>query len=158
MSRATDKPIVHQDQDILGPLLLFGQVRTQANWPQPERIIGDEVELYRRQFLGGDHAPPKALMFARIGAAALSIIYKLEVDWEPREFCKLLLEKHKRYGAHPLRVWGPMGVVIRIHSKYERFENIREDPSGMLLDEGTLDTVHDILGYSVLGYLTSEAT
>ena len=61
--------------------------------------------------------------------------------------------KHEKYGAHPRRVWGPLGVMIRIHSKFERYQNIKDDPSSMLFDENAMDTLRDLLGYCILGYI-----
>lgn len=74
-------------------------------------------------------------------------------------FVDLLLEKHKMYGAGPITRWGELGVLIRIDSKYQRVLNLRQPiaytKTSEILEreESFNDTLWDILGYCILGYL-----
>lgn len=104
---------------------------------------------------------PTQNMFLIVGTNVIALLasnYKLLASDFQEPFIKMLLEKHKRYGATPILAWGPIGVMVRIHSKFERFMNLAEyqgldtDP-----DESIIDTLKDILGYSILGYCISEA-
>lgn len=152
MIRQSDKPIVKWAQEIKTVITLF---KAEQWSTEPETDIGNELEKARLQIINALGAAIKLDVFRVIGSASLRLIEKIEpFNWN--DFCTLLLEKHRRYGAHPLRVFGTIGVIIRIYSKFERYRNIKDDPSAILTDEGPMDTLHDILGYCVLGYLLCE--
>ena len=72
-------------------------------------------------------------------------------DFSMPSFVRMLLHKHKKYGAKPIREWGPLGVIIRISSKLNRYINMHEAPGQAKPDDE--DTLADILGYCVLGLL-----
>lgn len=83
------------------------------------------------------------------------------------KFAELLLSKHKAYGAAPLMKWGPLGVLIRMDSKWERYLNLcnqqnAESQTGKQFvggggpEEPIEDTLKDILGYCVLGFYVSQ--
>lgn len=84
--------------------------------------------------------------FLTIGGCALSLMYG---NFDRDKFVQLLLDKHKLYGAGPLTEWGPLGIMIRIHSKIGRYANVR---GTTVAHESALDTLVDILGYCVLGH------
>jgi hypothetical protein len=110
--------------------------------------------------------PDYDFTFMRSGQCAralLEVEHKTPLD--EVAFCSFLLTKHERYGATPLTKWGPLGIVIRIDSKLERYLNMRSNPP-MLEDQGPNiqlareehdesmeDTLRDILGYCILGYI-----
>lgn len=73
------------------------------------------------------------------------------------DFYQLLVDKHKLYGAEPLVRWGSIGIMIRIDSKLHRYTNLILDhyPSNPN-DESIQDTLLDILGYCVLGYIMTN--
>jgi hypothetical protein len=82
--------------------------------------------------------------FIMIGSCAKSMIYdKFDQD----KFVALLQAKHNKYGGQPLRSWGPLGVIIRIDSKFQRYTHLTSTQQS-----DTEDTIIDIIGYAVLGY------
>lgn len=74
-------------------------------------------------------------------------------------FAEMLLSKHKLYGAGPITRWGCIGVIMRIDSKYQRVLNMRKPVAHENMDmltgkqESLSDTLWDILGYAILGYI-----
>ncbi len=95
--------------------------------------------------------------FMAMGEATIRLIeahFETVFDAKDVEAMGSLLEgKSKRYGPTPIRSWGPLGVIIRIDSKYQRFLHMIDNgDDGAGTDEPLLDTLRDILGYCVLGY------
>lgn len=93
-------------------------------------------------------------VFAGIGKKTLLLMAKDGRCLDDDAFAQLLVDKSIRYGAKPIREWGPLGVVIRISSKWGRYETMTtttQNPDG--LDESINDTLQDIVGYCVLGLL-----
>jgi hypothetical protein len=95
--------------------------------------------------------------FIRMGAMALFLLADEQLDAE--EFCSFLLKKHMTYGVEPLHRWGEMGIVIRMDSKVGRLHSLETEIGGLYaqeIQESRSDTLRDILGYSILGYLYHE--
>ena len=87
------------------------------------------------------------VIFTAVGSAALN---ELKDSINVETFSYLLLSKHQQYGSKPLTEWGPIGIVIRIDSKINRYLNLSTLDS--VHDyESIYDTLVDILGYCVLG-------
>src|SRR4051812_10123197 len=62
--------------------------------------------------------------FLRIGARVLTRIGQHQFN--QKAFAELLLKKHAMYGEKPITDWGSLGVTIRIHSKWERYLNLKD--------------------------------
>lgn len=71
-------------------------------------------------------------------------------------FLSLMKTKSDAYGDGPIRSWGHLGIVIRIDSKFQRYMNLVKNPHTNPGDEQTIDTLQDIIGYCVLGYLLAH--
>lgn len=75
---------------------------------------------------------------------------------------KVLLQKAALYGHKPIRRWGPIGVIIRISSKWDRFQNLQNQKLTVhaktlqTFNESIDDTLMDIVGYAVLGWLLCD--
>ena len=85
--------------------------------------------------------------FLYSGKLVLNLIRKTR-GLSIENFCDMLLLKHSKYGAEPLTNWGAVGVAIRIDSKFERYKNLHGKD-----DE---DTLMDMLGYCVLGFIMTK--
>jgi hypothetical protein len=152
MFRVTDKPIIQTADDVKAVVLLFSAL---PRFDDPLEYISARLIAINKAVIAGDTPSITSSDFGLIGCSVIQLLSKYEEfsreTWD--SFARLLLDKHQRYGAHPLRVWGALGIIIRIHSKFERFQNLKENPEMLLLDEGLLDTLRDILGYTILGYI-----
>lgn len=88
-------------------------------------------------------------VYKRVGASALQLLGN---KFKSEPFIALLLSKHKLYGAQPLMDWRHIGILVRLNSKVSRYMNMKEqDVSGEGTDESIFDTLHDMVGYCVLG-------
>lgn len=94
-------------------------------------------------------------VWREMGQMALTLLEQTP-GWSLDDFIQLLLDKHRRYGLNALLSWAHLGMAIRVDSKCDRLDymvNNRADEGG---DESTIDTIQDILGYSILGMYMCE--
>lgn len=66
-----------------------------------------------------------------------------------------VIRKQKDYGHHNIAMFGITGLVIRIHDKIARAENIlsKENLENAVLGESLYDTFLDIVGYSIIALM-----
>ena len=114
----------------------------------------DEAATFTRSLVPMETSQCFAL-FQLIGFACL-VHLKDHGKWDEFNFETILLGKHDRYGAGPLREWGELGIMIRIGSKLARLENICKGQAQATADESKNDTIVDIVGYCVLGLALLE--
>lgn len=141
-------PLIETSKDVSEVLALMKPLESKAANQGPVQTIRSAVVDVRSALdVHRLNEVKWVTVFLEIGASAVAALIK--VDHE--KFAKLLLDKHKRYGALPIRSWGPLGVMIRIDSKLQRYINLTNDPAIDQGDESVVDTMTDILGYAVLG-------
>jgi len=92
--------------------------------------------------------------FLQLGAIVLEILEAFPFD--RLHFSKFLVGKHHAYGDKPLMPWKELGILIRVHSKVGRLANISSNTGVDIGDETMMDTIRDLLGYSILGFLLHE--
>lgn len=157
-----DELILKNRDDILGPLTVMSLASVKLHEEVPSTILESISSMLRRA--QSEHLTLAIQTewahhwFGLMGVYATKLLclhgQKAETFQEP--FIAMLLEKHKRYGARPIRAWGSIGIMIRIHSKWERYLNLREQPELDGGDESMIDTLRDILGYCVIGVKLTE--
>lgn len=86
--------------------------------------------------------------FIRCGYAAYSINGG---SMDIPKFCDMLLTKHKMYGLTSLTRWGIPGIINRIDGKFARYTSMMKQGVTTSNAESIDDTIHDILGYCILG-------
>lgn len=91
-------------------------------------------------------APLLRRSFIHIGATVMKLCHPT-----PEVFADFLLQKHTLYGSEPILKYGPLGVIIKIDAKLGRVKNMISGAADYA--EPMSDSLLDILGYSVLGYL-----
>jgi len=72
---------------------------------------------------------------------------------------ELLIGKQSDYGTENIARFGRTGLIIRLHDKVARLENLRD--SSLTLNpwnESIEDTLLDIIGYSVVGMMWEDGT
>lgn len=92
---------------------------------------------------GGTNRSP----LIRIGTITLDLIPL------PDDFADFLLAKHKSYGAEPLIDGGILTLKAKFNMKLARLRNLLVSDQ---MEETPLDSLKDILGYSVLGYMAHK--
>lgn len=119
--------------------------------------LDDRVNAYAVRITAGVriYAVDYRLAYLQIGAGALLLLRALGMhEFVRGTFAQMLLGKHVRYGDKGLLKWGHPGMLMRLGSKVDRASNLLKNPH---LDtdqsESVFDTVHDIIGYCVLGMM-----
>ena len=71
-----------------------------------------------------------------------------------------VIRKQKDYGHHNIAMFGITGLVIRIHDKIARAENIlsKENMQNAVPGESLYDTFLDIVGYSIIALMWLDNT
>lgn len=116
------------------------------------------VESARCRFLAeGGKAAPDNNWYEKVGAFCKAIIIDHFRDKEMShdQFAEFLLAKHKGYGASPIMRWKHWGILMRIDSKINRFQNLTHGAEGETVEPRS-DTINDIIGYCVLGIKLNE--
>lgn len=119
------------------------------NPPTPQKFVHDRIEMVRKAHAEGRNAwlIDHHENFMKMGSASMKIVGD---KFDQQKFAELLVSKHELYTDKPIRAWNELGVVIRIDSKFERFNAIG---NRVIHAESSYDTMLDILGYCVLGTL-----
>jgi hypothetical protein len=78
----------------------------------------------------------------------------MENDFKIKEetLVKTLIRKQRDYGPENIRRFGRQGLMVRMHDKIARLENLtlkKDDPNNESID----DTVMDIAGYAAIGIM-----
>lgn len=99
-----------------------------------------------------------------IGRHALHILRYQELPPEKEEVISTLIKKQKDYGPENISRFGDVGLLIRMHDKIARLENIlaktqndfnRAISINSVQDETIVDTLIDIIGYSAIAIMWS---
>ena len=86
--------------------------------------------------------------------------------WDSAQMAQLLAHKQHDYGHGNIMRFGLKGIVVRLTDKYERLANLQftkdflEDGGTVapLVNETIADTLHDIIGYCVVGLMVLDDT
>lgn len=71
------------------------------------------------------------------------------------EVLNTVIKKQKDYGHKNISKFGITGLVIRVHDKVARVENLakKQNYINSVIDETMTDTLMDIIGYSIIAYM-----
>jgi hypothetical protein len=95
--------------------------------------------------------------WVRIGALAVLLNPELFKSLTVAEVTATLIRKQKDYGPENIRRFGRQGILVRMHDKVARLENLISTgrvPS----NESVEDTYLDIVGYSAIGIMWETGT
>ena len=90
--------------------------------------------------------------FACIAADAIQIAKNRGIVFEISEVHRTLVRKQKDYGPENIRRFGRQGLMIRLHDKVARLENLDGGGRGPE-NESVRDTFLDIVGYCAIGIM-----
>jgi len=104
------------------------------------------------------------VLWSFVGRHALNIL--TITGWRPdkQEMIATLIRKQKDYGPENIARFGNIGLLIRMHDKIARLENIYAKCDGefntavnvnAVSDETIIDTLIDIMGYSAIALMWS---
>lgn len=104
------------------------------------------------------HAPAgfntAAARWAVIGANAAEFAEANQMEWVSEKVVHdLVCRKQHDYGPENIRRFGRQGLMVRMHDKVARLENLYGGGKEPMVNESLHDTVCDIIGYCVIGIL-----
>jgi hypothetical protein len=70
------------------------------------------------------------------------------------------MNKQRDYGHNNIAKFGITGLVIRVHDKVARAENLlmKQDYENAVENESLFDTLMDIVGYSIIAFMWLNET
>ena len=112
--------------------------------------INDERDLYHH----------KELWVAMSFNAIKAIKSYFNTDIDIQYVIDTVIKKQKDYGHNNIAMFAITGLVIRIHDKIARAENIiqKENMENAVPGESIYDTFLDIIGYSIIALMWLEGT
>jgi len=93
-------------------------------------------------------------LWREVGAKAIKWGKSNNINITPDALVSTLIRKQRDYGHHNIAKYGRQGLIIRVHDKLARLENLTK--SGTIVsaqNEPISDTVLDIAGYSAIGMM-----
>jgi hypothetical protein len=130
---------------------IFGLVlRSKDETASRVRSTLDEFirNLYDRP---GGHERAMA-WFGCIAADAIATASARDITFTVQEVHEILVRKQRDYGPENIRRFGRQGLMIRLHDKVARLENLDGGGRGPE-NESILDTFIDIIGYCAIGIM-----
>ena len=92
--------------------------------------------------------------WAIIGADALELAAQRGEPFEITEVHATLVRKQRDYGPENIRRFGRQGLMVRMHDKVARLENLLSiDGGGKPQNESIRDNLLDVVGYSAIGIM-----
>ena len=105
------------------------------------------------------HAPAgfhkAAAMWAVIGGDAVELSIKREVPQTIDGVHATLVRKQRDYGHENIRRFGRQGLMVRMHDKVARLENLLSSSDGGVKpnNESIEDNIMDVIGYAAIGMM-----
>lgn len=98
-------------------------------------------------------------LWSEIGAKALRWGEKNNIVIRQEDLISTLIKKQRDYGHHNIAKYGREGLIIRVHDKLARLENLtKNDTISSAQNEPVSDTILDIAGYSAIGMMWESET
>mgnify|MGYP003325197148 CR=1 FL=1 len=79
-------------------------------------------------------------------------------EFASQEVAALLIRKQADYGHENIARFGRIGLMVRMHDKVARLENLHGDISGTPNNESIEDNLLDLIGYSTIGKMWEDRT
>jgi len=96
-------------------------------------------------------------LWTLLSSSALDIAKQFDITYllTSSEILNTVINKQKDYGHKNIARFGMTGLVIRVHDKVARIENLmsKEKYHNSVADETLLDTLKDIVGYSIIAFM-----
>ena len=109
---------------------------------------------------GGPDSQVFVQFWELLGARAAKELQRLgaipdKADIAANHVCELLASKQRDYGHDNIARFGRTGLMIRMHDKIARLENLRGSTPG---NESVADNLLDVIGYSTIGLMWENGT
>lgn len=134
---------------------IFTQVRRQPR-ANLEQLRGDLDAFIDEMFHATSGFEKAKAMWAVIGGDALEIAIKNGMPFDITEVHNTLVRKQRDYGHENIRRFGRQGLMVRMHDKVARLENL--DGGGKPQNESIQDNLMDVVGYAAIGFMWESMT
>jgi len=95
--------------------------------------------------------------WASIGADAIELSNKRDMGLTEKLLTTTLIRKQSDYGPENIRRFGRQGLMVRLHDKIARLENL--DATGRSpANESVRDNLMDVVGYCAIGIMWESRT
>ena len=99
------------------------------------------------------------IAWAVIGADALEIAIQRGEPFDIVKVHATLISKQRDYGPENIRRFGRQGLMVRMHDKVARLENLLSvDGGGKPHNESIQDNLMDVVGYAAIGIMWESMT
>lgn len=91
-------------------------------------------------------------IWASIGAEAFLLAASKNMKLSTKEVSEILVKKQRDYGPENIRRFGRRGLIVRMHDKVARLENLLasgETPN----NESIADNILDVIGYAAIAIM-----
>ena len=123
----------------------------RADLQQIRADLDDFIEELFHTPTGYDKAKVR---WAIIGANALELAIVRGEPFDMTEVHATLVRKQRDYGPENIRRFGRQGLMVRMHDKVARLENLLSvDGGGKPQNESIRDNLLDVVGYSTIGIM-----
>ena len=107
--------------------------------------------------LEGEKTQEHKHLWSMLSSNALRIAKTFDATYllTASEILSTVIKKQRDYGHKNISKFGITGLVIRVHDKVARVENLikKENQANAVAGETMLDTLMDIIGYSIIAYM-----
>lgn len=148
-------PTTWDDASLIALKGIFTQVRRQPR-ADLEQLRGDLDGFIDEMFHAAAGFEKAKVMWAVIGGDALEIAIKKGMPFEITEVHNTLIRKQRDYGHENIRRFGRQGLMVRMHDKIARLENL--DGGGKPNNESIQDNLMDVVGYAAIGIMWESMT
>jgi hypothetical protein len=132
----------------VGPDRLYKHLRAIMERERGERDFSQDPALFWLPW----HLEFRGLAVSAY-CCAETVGYPVKLD---DELVELLAGKQADYGPNNILEFGNTGLMIRLHDKLARLQNLLGKRNGQASNETVDDTFTDVIGYAVVGYLLNQ--
>ncbi len=127
-------------------------------------LIDNYLDVAGTGGLGKDqHSPVFEQIWEHIAKTACEILQLRDAlpvspEMAATEVANLLIRKQADYGHDNISRFGRIGLMVRMHDKVARLENLRRDSVDAPNNESIEDNLLDLIGYSTIGKMWEDRT
>lgn len=138
--------------------IIYGQVRKKprADLNQLRADLDGFIDEMFHTAAGFDKAKGQ---WAVLGADALEIAIQRSEPFDIIDVHNIVVGKQRDYGPENIRRFGRQGLMVRMHDKVARLENLLSiDGGGKPNNESIKDNLLDVVGYSTVAIMWESMT
>ena len=137
---------------------IFDNVRMME--PDGTKQLRENLEtLIDEYFHETSYNPRVSSLWAIIGADAIEIAASRGTPMDIKHVHATLIRKQRDYGPENIRRFGRQGLMVRMHDKVARLENLLSfDGGGKPENESIEDNLMDVVGYATIGIMWENST